>query len=87
MNSSGLADGKGVLFTIQVKIIFFIIVKWNILGQCWRSVKQAIINDQCDIIIVGRGITRAKDVACEARNYAHEAWEALKIQSSSLSSS
>ena len=33
--------------------------------------------DGCDIVIVGRGITSATDVAAEARRYAQAGWESL----------
>lgn len=46
-------------------------------GQQWRTIEQAIISDQCDIIIVGRGITGAADVSAEACRYAEAGWEAL----------
>lgn len=47
------------------------------MGQCWRGPEQAVTEDGCDIVIVGRGITGAEDVGAEARRYAKAAWEAL----------
>lgn len=49
-------------------------------GQRWRGPEQAILEDGCDIIIVGRGVTDAADddkMVEEARKYANSAWEAL----------
>lgn len=46
-------------------------------GQQWRTVEQAVINDGCDVIIVGRGISAANDVVAEARRYAQAGWAAL----------
>lgn len=39
--------------------------------------EQAIINDGCDVIIVGRGISSANDVAAEACRYAQAGWAAF----------
>lgn len=49
-------------------------------GQRWRGPEHAILEDGCDIIIVGRGVTDAADddkMVEEARKYANSAWEAL----------
>uniref|UniRef100_A0A915MFL5 Uridine 5'-monophosphate synthase n=1 Tax=Meloidogyne javanica TaxID=6303 RepID=A0A915MFL5_MELJA len=45
-------------------------------GQKWRGPEQAILNDGCDIIIVGRGITEAENVEEEIKKYREIAWNA-----------
>ncbi|KAI6215791.1 Uridine 5'-monophosphate synthase [Aphelenchoides besseyi] len=47
-------------------------------GQQWRGVKEAIVDDGNDIVIVGRGITNAKDIKAEAQRYQEAAWTALQ---------
>ncbi|CAD5226351.1 unnamed protein product [Bursaphelenchus okinawaensis] len=47
-------------------------------GQNWRGIEEAIIDQGNDIIIVGRGITKASDPAAEAEKYAKAGWEALQ---------
>nr|CAD2190861.1 unnamed protein product [Meloidogyne enterolobii] len=45
-------------------------------GQQWRGPEQAILNDGCDIIIVGRGITEAENIEEEIKKYREIAWKA-----------
>ncbi|KAL7072405.1 hypothetical protein ACQ4LE_008788 [Meloidogyne hapla] len=45
-------------------------------GQKWRGPEQAILNDGCDIIIVGRGITEAENVEEEIKKYSEISWNA-----------
>ncbi|KAI6189123.1 hypothetical protein M3Y98_00428600 [Aphelenchoides besseyi] len=47
-------------------------------GQHWRGVKEAIVDDGNDIVIVGRGITNAKDIKAEAKRYQEAAWATLQ---------
>ncbi|KAI6207290.1 hypothetical protein M3Y99_01851200 [Aphelenchoides fujianensis] len=47
-------------------------------GQQWRSVQKAIVEDGNDIVIVGRGITEAKDPKAAAERYKKAAWKALE---------
>ncbi len=47
------------------------------LGQKYVSPDEAVTHRGCDIVIVGRGITKAKDPAQEAEKYRKAAWEAL----------
>lgn len=48
------------------------------LGQQYRTPRQVIHEDKCDIIIVGRSILKAKDPAEEARRYRREGWTAYE---------
>jgi orotidine-5'-phosphate decarboxylase len=46
------------------------------LGQQYRTPEQVIINDQCDIIIVGRGIYGSGDIVQNAIKYRNAGWNA-----------
>ncbi|GMS79904.1 hypothetical protein PENTCL1PPCAC_2079, partial [Pristionchus entomophagus] len=46
-------------------------------GQQWRSVERAIMEQQNDIVIVGRAICNKATPASELRRYRDAAWEAL----------
>ena len=46
------------------------------LGQQYRTPRDVILNDGCDVVIVGRGIINARDPAKEAERYRREAWGA-----------
>ncbi|KAF8382966.1 umps-1, partial [Pristionchus pacificus] len=46
-------------------------------GQQWRSVEKAIMEQQNDIVIVGRAICNKTTPASELRRYRDAAWEAL----------
>jgi|APSaa5957512535_1039671.scaffolds.fasta_scaffold214238_2 uridine monophosphate synthetase len=45
-------------------------------GQQYRSPERAIVQDGCDIIIVGRGIIESNDMVSEAVKYKNAAWNA-----------
>ena len=47
------------------------------LGQGYRTVEDAICRDECDVIIVGRGIYKAHDIEEAALNYRQAGWKAL----------
>ncbi len=46
------------------------------LGQQYRTPYQAIAEQGCDVIIVGRGILQASDPLQSARQYRQQAWDA-----------
>ncbi|KXN69784.1 orotidine 5'-phosphate decarboxylase [Conidiobolus coronatus NRRL 28638] len=46
------------------------------LGQQYRTPEKIIGENASDIIIVGRGIIKAKDVAAEAQRYMKHGWDA-----------
>ena len=48
------------------------------LGQQYRTPVKVVAEDGCDIIIVGRGILKAKDRAKEAERYRDAAWKAYE---------
>lgn len=48
------------------------------LGQQWVSPAEAVLKRGGDVIVVGRGVTTAKDVAAEAKMYRQELWAAYK---------
>jgi len=48
------------------------------LGQQYRTPRQAIVNQGCDIIIVGRDILSAKDPITLAKSYKETAWKIYK---------
>ena len=50
------------------------------LGQRYRSPREVIGRDGCDVIIVGRGIVAAKDRRKEAERYRAEAWKAYQAR-------
>ena len=43
--------------------------------QQYRTIEEAIIRDNCDIIIVGRGIIKSKNPELETEKYKSEGWE------------
>lgn len=47
-------------------------------GQQYRTPQQAIVEQQCDIIIVGRGITHDKNPLSMAKEYRNSAWKAYQ---------
>lgn len=47
------------------------------MGQGYRSVEDAIVRDECDIIIVGRGIYNSEDKAAAAKEYCNIGWSSL----------
>ena len=48
--------------------------KGDALGQVYREPRQ-VVREGSDIIIVGRGITGAKDITAQAELYRTEGWE------------
>lgn len=50
------------------------------LGQQYRTPAKVIVEDGCDIVIVGRGIIGAKDRAKEAERYMSAAWKAYEAR-------
>lgn len=46
------------------------------LGQQYRNPEQVILHDGCDIIIVGRSIIHAPNVAATAEEYRQAGWNA-----------
>ena len=48
------------------------------LGQQYRTPAKVVAEDGCDVIIVGRGILKAKDRAQEAERYRDAAWKAYE---------
>ncbi len=52
--------------------------KGDALGQKYRTPEQAIIDQQNDVIIVGRGISKATDPKAEAQRYRQAGWEAYR---------
>ncbi len=48
------------------------------LGQQYNSPRHVVLDQGCDIIIVGRGIVGAKDRQKEAERYRQEAWRAYE---------
>ncbi|CAF9931280.1 MAG: hypothetical protein GOMPHAMPRED_005866 [Gomphillus americanus] len=51
-------------------------LKGDGLGQQYRTPAEVVGKDGCDIVIVGRGIIKAKNKAEEAKRYRDEAWKA-----------
>ena len=51
-------------------------LKGDGLGQQYRTPVEVVGKDGCDIVIVGRGIFKAKNKAEEAKRYRDEAWKA-----------
>ncbi len=51
-------------------------------NQQYRTPKEAILRDGCDIIIVGRSIYGARDPSAEALRYRNAGWEAYTLQKS-----
>ncbi|KAF4523037.1 hypothetical protein B566_EDAN012766 [Ephemera danica] len=48
------------------------------MGQQWVSPQEAVLTRGADIVVVGRGITKAKDVGVEAKAYQEELWAAYE---------
>ncbi len=48
------------------------------LGQQYNSPRHVVLDQGCDVIIVGRGIIGAKDRPKEAERYRQEAWRAYE---------
>lgn len=48
------------------------------LGQKWQSPREVIVGYGADVIIVGRGVLKAKDRGKEAERYRKVAWEAYE---------
>lgn len=48
------------------------------LGQQYNSPKSLILEQGCDVIIVGRGIYEAEHRSLEAERYRREAWDAYQ---------
>ena len=55
-------------------------LKGDGLGQQYRTPREVVGKDGCDIVIVGRGILAAKDRAEEAERYRREAWKAYETR-------
>jgi uridine monophosphate synthetase len=53
-------------------------VKEDGLGQRWVTPEEAVIDKCGDVIVVGRGITLAKEPASEAKIYQAELWTAYE---------
>ena len=53
-------------------------LKGDGLGQQYRTPREVIGKDACDIVIVGRGIIASKERAREAERYRAEAWKAYQ---------
>ena len=43
--------------------------------QQYRTIEEAIIRDNCDIIIVGRGIIKSQNPRLETKKYKLEGWK------------
>ena len=50
------------------------------LGQQYNTPQKVITERGTDVIIVGRGITQAKDPLAEAKRYREEAWKAIQMR-------
>jgi uridine monophosphate synthetase len=48
------------------------------LGQQYRTPRKVVLDEGCDIIIVGRGILSAQDRVQQAEKYRLSAWEAYQ---------
>ena len=48
------------------------------LGQQYRSVHQAIVQQGCDVVIVGSGIIQSEDSSTAAKRYRDAAWQAYQ---------
>ena len=46
------------------------------LGQKYRTPRKVVLQEGCDVVIVGRGILEAEDRRAEAERYRKEAWGA-----------
>lgn len=50
-------------------------------GQQWRGIDEAVIRQQNDIVIVGRGVTASANPVQELTRYREAAWAALTLRS------
>ncbi|PIO74576.1 orotate phosphoribosyltransferase [Teladorsagia circumcincta] len=50
-------------------------------GQQWRGVDEAVVRQQNDIVIVGRGVTSSANPIQELTRYREQAWAALVLKS------
>ena len=60
-----------------------IIASEDVLGQQYKTPYQAILKDECDIIIVGRGIYSSMDssiIKIQADLYRKEGWDAYLLR-------
>ncbi|KAK3080097.1 hypothetical protein LTS18_003126 [Coniosporium uncinatum] len=48
------------------------------LGQQYNTPRKLVLEQGCDVVIVGRGILKAEDRGAEAERYRKEAWEAYE---------
>ena len=48
------------------------------LGQQYRTPRKVVLEEGCDVVIVGRGILKARDRKREAERYRVEAWRAYE---------
>ncbi len=48
------------------------------MGQQYRTPRSVVLEDGCDVVIVGRGILKARDRKREAERYRREAWRAYE---------
>lgn len=48
------------------------------LGQQYRTPRKVVLEEGCDVVIVGRGIVNAVDRKAEAERYRREAWAAYE---------
>ncbi len=53
-------------------------VAGDALGQQYRTPEQAIVEQGCDVMIVGRGILQAKDPIAVAEQYRQAGWQAYQ---------
>lgn len=48
------------------------------LGQQYRTPRTVVLDEGCDVVIVGRGVLAASDRRAEAERYRREAWRAYE---------
>ncbi|KAI9721179.1 MAG: hypothetical protein M1812_002340 [Candelaria pacifica] len=74
------ADDNFLTFTPGVSLppVSGIERKGDGLGQQYNTPRKVILEEGCDVIIVGRGIIEATDKASEAERYRKEAWAAYE---------
>lgn len=49
------------------------------IGQQWRTINKAIVQDGNDIIIVGRALTKSNDFRNDVIKYKEASWNALSL--------